>query len=98
MKPRDAQATEAIAKLITYFQRHRDRVDYRFARKGGYPIGSVGIESAKKCICHVRLKRSRAWWYVEKAIQMLALQCAKDNGTFDRVIATDRQKAKQPTT
>jgi hypothetical protein len=97
MKPRDAQAAEAIAKLIAYLQRHRERVDYRFARKGGYPMGSGGIESANKCICHVRLKRSGAWWYVENANQMLALRCAKYNGTFDRVFEAYRQQAKQRT-
>jgi Uncharacterised protein family (UPF0236) len=95
MKPRDAQAAVAIAKLLSYLQRHRKRVNYRFARKGGYPIGSGGIESANKAICHVRLKRSGAWWYVENANQMLALRCAKYNGTFNRVFEAYQQKAKQ---
>jgi hypothetical protein len=62
MKPKDAQAAEAIAKLIGYLQRHQERLDYRFARKGGYPMGSGGIESANTFVCHVRLKRSGAWW------------------------------------
>jgi hypothetical protein len=62
MQPTDAHAAEAIGKLIRYLQRHQERVDYRFARKGGYPMGSGGIESANKFICHVRLKRSGAWW------------------------------------
>lgn len=84
-----------IAKLIGYLQRHRERLDYRFARKGGYPIGSGGIESANKCICHVRLKRSGAWWYVANANQMLALRCAKYNGTFDRVFARHRQRLQE---
>jgi hypothetical protein len=92
MKPTDAQAAEAIAKLIAYLQRHQERLDYRFARKGGYPMGSGGIESANKFICHVRLKRSGAWWYVTNANQMLALRCAKYNGTFDRVFERYRQR------
>jgi hypothetical protein len=62
MQPTDAQAAAAMANLIAYLQRHQERLDYRFARKGGYPIGSGGIESANTCICHVRLKRSGAWW------------------------------------
>jgi len=61
MKPVDAQAAEAIAKSIAYLQRHQERLDYRSARKGGYPMGSGGIESANKFICHIRLKRSGAW-------------------------------------
>jgi hypothetical protein len=92
MTPVDAPAAEAIAKLIAYLQRHQERLDYRFARKGGYPMGSGGIESANKFICHVRLKRSGAWWYVTNANQMLALRCAKYNGTFDRVFARYRQR------
>jgi Uncharacterised protein family (UPF0236) len=92
MKPTDAPAAQEIAKLIAYLQRHQERLDYRFARKGGYPMGSGGIESANKFICHVRLKRSGAWWYVTNANQMLALRCAKYNGTFDRVFARYRQR------
>jgi hypothetical protein len=92
MQPTDAQAAEEIRKLIAYLQRHQARVDYRFARKGGYPMGSGGIESANKFICHVRLKRSGAWWYVTNANQMLALRCAKYNGTFDRVFQRYRQR------
>jgi hypothetical protein len=92
MKPIDAPAAEEIAKLIAYLQRHQERLDYRFARKGGYPMGSGGIESANKFICHVRLKRSGAWWTVTNANQMLALRCAKYNGTFDRVFARYRRR------
>jgi hypothetical protein len=92
MKPTNAQAAEEIATLIGYLQRHQERLDYRFARKGGYPLGSGGIESANKFICHVRLKRSGAWWYVTNANQMLALRCAKYNGTFDRVFERYRYR------
>jgi len=84
-KPKDAHAAEEIAQLIAYLQRHRQRVDSRFARNGGYPIGSGGIESANKGMCHVRLKRSGAWWYVANANRMLALRCATYHGTFNRV-------------
>jgi hypothetical protein len=92
MKPTDAPAAEEIDRLIRYLQRHQERLDYRFARKGGYPMGSGGIESANKFICHVRPKRSGAWWYVTNANQMLALRCAKYNGTLDRVFARYQQR------
>jgi hypothetical protein len=95
MKPTDAPAAAEIAKLIRYLQRHQVRLDYRFARKGGYPIGSGGIASANKFICHVRLKRSGAWWYVTNANQRLALRCAKYNGTFDRVFERYRQRVRE---
>jgi hypothetical protein len=55
-------------------------------------MGSGGIASAHTFICHVRLKRSGAWWDVTHANQRLALRCAKYNGTFDRVFARYRQR------
>ena len=44
--------------------------------QGGYPIGSGGIESANKFICHVRLKRSGAWWLKPNCNSMLKLRCS----------------------
>jgi hypothetical protein len=44
-------------------------------------------------ISHMRLKRSGAWWYVEQANVMLALRCAKYNGTFERVFERYKQGA-----
>jgi hypothetical protein len=85
MTPHSKQAASEIAKLITYLKKNTGRIEYQSFRKGGYPIGSGGIESSNKFICHVRLKRSGAWWYAVKANDMLALRCAKYNGTFDRL-------------
>ena len=61
-------------------------------RRAGYPVGSGGSESANKFICHARLKRSSAWWYVANSNHMLALRCAKYNGTFERVFDRYKQK------
>ena len=64
----------------------RDQVDIILLfRRGGYPLGSGGIESSNKCICHVRLKRSGAWWYEANSNHMLALRCAKYNGTLNQL-------------
>jgi hypothetical protein len=95
MKPTDAQAAAEIGTLIRYLQRHEERLDYRVARTGSYPLGSGGIESANQFICHVRLKRSEAWWYVTNANQRLALRCATYNGTFDRVFARYRRRIQE---
>jgi hypothetical protein len=52
------------------------------------------MESSNTCLCHVRLKRSGAWWYEERSNQMLALRCAKYHGTFDQVLTrSQHQKA-----
>lgn len=93
MKPRDAAAAEEIRKLLGYLKENQGRVKYGSLRRKGYPIGSGGIESANKFISHVRLKRSGAWWYVEQANEMLALRCAKYNGTFRRVFDRHKQRA-----
>ncbi len=85
MQATSNEAANAIANCWSYLHAHRGRTHYRTLRQGGYPLGSGGIESSNKCICHVRLKRPGAWWYEINSNQMLALRCAKYNGTFDRV-------------
>ena len=85
-------SAKAVAKLIGYLHAHRPRINYGAQRCGGSPLGSGGIESANKFICHVRLKRSGAWWYKGPSNQMLALRCATYNGTFERVFARYRQQ------
>jgi hypothetical protein len=85
-------AARALANCSDYLEAHRGRTLYRKFRQGGYPLGSGGIESANKFICHVRLKRSGAWWYELNCNQLLALRCAKYNGTFDQVFARHHRR------
>lgn len=92
MRPASASALAAIDTLRGYLQNNRERINYRAQRKAGYPLGSGGIESAHKFICHARLKRSGAWWYVANSNHMLALRCATYNGTFEQVFARYRQR------
>ena len=65
----------------------RERMGYIELRRRGLPRGSGGIESANKLICHVRLKRSGAWWLEAKGNAMLRIRCALYNGTFDKIFA-----------
>ena len=83
---------KAIDNCWVHLDKHRARTPYGKFRRGGYPLGSGGIESSNKFICHVRLKRSGAWWYEASSNQMLALRCAKYNGTFNQVFARYRQE------
>ncbi len=92
MQPPTPTAAAAIDTLIGYLQNNHRRIHYRSRRRAGYPLGSGGIEAANKFICHVRLKRSGAWWYVANSNHMLALRCAKYNGTFEQVFERYRQK------
>ena len=94
MQPTSEEALKAIDNCWVYLTDHRSRTHYQTFRRGGYPLGSGGMESANKFICHVRLKRSGAWWYEESSNQMLALRCAKYNGTFVQVFTRyQHQKA-----
>jgi len=92
MQPTSEEALKAIDNCWVYLHDHRSRTHYRTFRRGGYPLGSGGMESSNKFICHVRLKRSGAWWYEVNSNQMLALRCAKYNGTFHRVFARYQQQ------
>jgi Uncharacterised protein family (UPF0236) len=89
------EAAKAIANCWVYLHEHRERTFYRQFRKGGYPLGSGGIESSNKFICHVRLKRSGAGWYETNSNQMLALRCAKYNGTFNQVFVRHQQRLRE---
>jgi len=92
MQAQSDDAEKAIANCWDYLDEHRGRTVYQKLRRGGYPLGSGGIESSNKFICHVRLKRSGAWWYEANSNQMLALRCAKYNGTLDQVFERYQQK------
>lgn len=71
-RPYSKLAKEEIRKLIGYLRNNREKTHYRGDRIGGYPIGSGGIESANKFICHTRMKRSGAWWVKETGNEMNA--------------------------
>jgi hypothetical protein len=92
MQATSEEAAKAIANCWEYLNDHRDRTHYRQFRRGGYALGSGGIESSNKFICHVRLKRSGAWWYEINSNQMLALRCAKYNGTFGQVFVRHQER------
>ena len=90
MKPVSDEAEKAIEDALTYFTPRLKQITYGSHRKGGYPIGSGAIESAHRFIGHVRLKRSGAWWYTENSNAVLALRCARYNGTLERLF--DRRR------
>ena len=77
MQAQSDEAAKAMANCWDSLDAHRGRTASRTLRRGGYPLGSGGIESSNKFRCHVRLKRSGAWGYEINSNQMLALRCAK---------------------
>jgi hypothetical protein len=95
MQAQSDEAEKAMANCWDYLHEHRGRTHYRPRRRGGSPLGSGGIESSNKFICHVRLKRSGAWWYETNSNHMLALRCAKYNGTLDQVFVRYQQRLRE---
>ena len=86
------EAQQAISNCWAFLHKHRGRTYYRQLRRGGYAVGSGGIESSNKFLCHTRLKRSGAWWYEVNCNQMLALRCAKYNGALDQVFVRHQER------
>ena len=74
LKPRSPEVQEMVRKAINYFREHQGRINYHGSRIGGYHIGSGGIASANKFICHTRLKRNGAWWLRSNCNKMLKLR------------------------
>src|SRR5262245_33186529 len=48
MQAQSDEAAKAIANCWDYLDEHRGRTHYRQLRRGGYPLGSGGIESSNK--------------------------------------------------
>jgi len=95
MRPKSEVAKDQIDKTVGYLNERKKMINYGSLRRGGYHIGSGGIESSNKFISNVRLKRSGAWWYPTNANNILKLRCAKYNKTFDRIMEIRRKKIEQ---
>jgi hypothetical protein len=95
MKPTSKIAREQIDKTVRYLEERKEMIHYGALKRGGFHIGSGGIESSNKFIANVRLKRSGAWWYPTHANNILKLRCAKYNKTFDRIMEKRKRTIKQ---
>jgi len=98
MKPKSEEAKGQIDKTVRYLDERKDMVNYGSLKRGGFHIGSGGIESSNKFIANVRLKRSGAWWYPTNANNILKLRCAKYNKTFDKIMENRKMKIMQSRT
>jgi len=54
MQPTSEEALQAVDNCWVYLTDHRSRPHSQTCRRGGYPVGSGGMESANTCIGHVR--------------------------------------------
>jgi hypothetical protein len=72
-----------VRAAYRYLHNRPQHLDYKGSIAQELPIGSGEIESAHRYIIQIRLKRSGAWWTVEKAEAMLALRVLRANQDWD---------------
>jgi hypothetical protein len=74
-------AAQAVEKEVNYFHEHKDRMDYRAARRRGEPIGSGAIESTcRQTQC--RFKRPGQYWSRQGDEALLCLETFWRNGRW----------------
>jgi hypothetical protein len=75
------QASEFVAKAITYYTNNCERMDYPAFRERGYFCGSGTVESACKQIVTARLKKPGARWLPGNATLTAKARAAYLSGT-----------------
>jgi hypothetical protein len=75
-------AQEHIKKALSYFDSHKNRMDYKSYLEAGLVIGSGVIESSNKLVVTKRLKQGGMHWSIagaESIIFLRALYCSSGN-------------------
>lgn len=85
LKTERTEVQAEAKRLAEYLMTNVHRIQYGSFRKRSLTIGSGGMESANRFLCHTRLKRSGCWWKPSHANEMLRLRCAKANGTLQEL-------------
>lgn len=83
---RNKTAKEAKEKLLSYYNEHEDRMQYKTFREKGYLIGSGPIEAAHRSVIQQRMKLSGQKWNVEGANAVANLRCYRKSKQWDKVI------------
>jgi hypothetical protein len=72
---------EAVQKEVSYFQSHRERMDYGTARQKGEPLGSGAMESTcRQYQC--RFKRTGQFWSQTGDEALMCLETFRRNGRW----------------
>ncbi len=78
------EAGKVLAQERGYFERQKERMNYRAAARRGWPIGSGAVESAcrqKQC----RFKRTGQFWTERGFRHLCALDEARRNGHWNEL-------------
>jgi hypothetical protein len=73
--PTTDEAKETLEREIGYFERNKDRMNYKKFREQGLFVGSGVIEAGCKVVIGQRLKQSGMHWTVRGANSIIALRC-----------------------
>jgi hypothetical protein len=72
-----------LKKAITYFENHRDMMDYKTYLEKGYPIATGLVEGACNSLVKDRMEQSGMRWTVKGATSILKQRAVKLNGDWN---------------
>jgi len=75
-----------VEKEFRYFDRHRDRMKYRYFRRKKIPIGSGAVESAIRRVINLRLKAPGSFWREDTAEVFLYLRSQLVSGRWEQCL------------
>ena len=85
---------QALTRLHTYLDNHRDHMDYQQLKTMTLPIGSGLVESACKWLIQQRFKGVGMRWSEEGFDALLYLRVAWVNGRFEELFPLDSHSPK----
>lgn len=85
LRARSHEAREAKAKLLSYYEEHEDRMQYKTYRDEGLLIGSGPVEAAHRSVLQQRLKLSGQRWTVDGAQAIADLRCYRKSGAWSTI-------------
>lgn|GEM_PF-1845782 len=77
------RTTPDVEKELAYFERHRDRIRYKYYRRKKIPIGSGAVESAIRRMINLRMKAPGTFWKEDTAEIFLYLRSQLISGRWD---------------
>lgn len=83
LRPSGPQEKDVVRKEIDYFQKNRERMQYKNFRKQGLFLGSGVVEAGCKTVIARRLKQSGMRWTVKGANSIIALRCCQMSGRWE---------------